>query len=194
ASVGAVTCFHVVEHLPFADVIHLLSEMMRVLRPAGLAIIETPNPENLRVGACDFYLDPTHRNPVPPAMLEYVVRSRGFADVEVIRLHPLASLVEEEEGALRLVREVDALLQGRRPMTACITSSQPKELLRNVLRWCARLPPVFPTSSTTLTWSCAATRRRSFTSVRTCSTTICCLDSTTSRAFTTATTSRRTSL
>ena len=81
---------------------------------AGLAIIETPNPENLRVGACDFYLDPTHRNPVPPAMLEYVVRSRGFADVEVIRLHPLASLVEEEEGAPRLVREVDALLQGPR--------------------------------------------------------------------------------
>jgi len=114
ASVGAVTCFHVVEHLPFADVIHLLSEMMRVLRPAGLAIIETPNPENLRVGACDFYLDPTHRNPVPPAMLEYVVRSRGFADVEVIRLHPLAALVEEEEGAPRLVREVDALLQGPR--------------------------------------------------------------------------------
>ena len=114
ASVGAVTCFHVVEHLPFNDVIHLLSETLRVLQPAGLAIIETPNPENLRVGACDFYLDPTHRHPVPPGMLEYVVRSRGFTDVEVIRLHPLTSLVDEDDGATQLVREVDVLLQGPR--------------------------------------------------------------------------------
>jgi len=113
ATVGAVTSFHVVEHLPFADVIHLLNETMRVLRPGGIAIMETPNPENLRVGACDFYLDPTHRHPIPPAMLAYVVGSRGFVDVEVVRLHPLASLAGDQPSVL-LMRELDGLLQGPR--------------------------------------------------------------------------------
>jgi len=113
ATVGAVTCFHVVEHLPFPDLIHLLNQLMRVLRPGGIAVIETPNPENLRVGACDFYLDPTHRHPIPPAMLEHVVRSRGFVDTEVVRLHPLPSLIDDENSA-RVIRDLDYLVQGPR--------------------------------------------------------------------------------
>src|SRR5438552_2541276 len=63
-SVGAVSAIHLLEHLPFQDVVKLSDETVRVLRPGGVATFETPNPENLVVGACSFYLDPTHRNPI----------------------------------------------------------------------------------------------------------------------------------
>ena len=84
-SLGAVTGMHIIEHLPLPTLIALLDESLRVLRPGGLAIFETPNPENLVVGACNFYMDPTHRNPLPPPMVEYLVEARGFVRVEIQR-------------------------------------------------------------------------------------------------------------
>lgn len=86
ASVGALTSMHLVEHLPFETVIALLDEARRVIRPGGLLLLETPNPENLTVGACWFYMDPTHRNPIPPEALRWVVESRGFHGVRIERL------------------------------------------------------------------------------------------------------------
>ncbi len=57
-SLGAVTGMHIIEHLPLPTLIALLDESLRVLRPGGLAIFETPNPENLMVGACNFCTNP----------------------------------------------------------------------------------------------------------------------------------------
>jgi SAM-dependent methyltransferase len=88
ASRSAVTAFHVVEHLPFETLVDFLDEALRVLIPGGILILETPNPETMRVGATTFYNDPTHRNPLMPAVLQFVVEHRGFSDVEVLKLHP----------------------------------------------------------------------------------------------------------
>jgi SAM-dependent methyltransferase len=85
-SVGAVTAIHVVEHLPFEHVITLLDEVRRVLRPGGLILLETPNPENLSVAHHLFYLDPTHRNPLPPEALRWIVEARGFQGCRIERL------------------------------------------------------------------------------------------------------------
>jgi len=85
-SLAAITSMHLVEHLPHNVLIRLLDEAIRVLRPGGVLILETPNPENLTVGSCWFYLDPTHRNPIPPALLQWVVQQRGFAQPVVERL------------------------------------------------------------------------------------------------------------
>jgi len=85
-SVGAITAMHVIEHLPFEHAIALLDEMRRVLRPGGLIIVETPNPENLTVGHHWFYMDPTHRNPLPPEALRWIVEARGFTEVRIERL------------------------------------------------------------------------------------------------------------
>jgi SAM-dependent methyltransferase len=85
-SVGAVTAMHVIEHLAFEQAITLLDEMRRVLRPGGIVILETPNPENLSVGHHWFYMDPTHRNPLPPQALRWIVEARGFHDVHIERL------------------------------------------------------------------------------------------------------------
>lgn len=87
-SVGAVTGFHVVEHLPFDVLMKLLDECVRVVNPGGAVVFETPNPQNVLVGSCNFYFDPTHRHPLPSQMLKFLVESRGFARVEVMNLHP----------------------------------------------------------------------------------------------------------
>lgn len=87
-SLGAITSFHLIEHLPLKTLIALLDASLRVLRPGGLVIFETPNPRNLQVGSCNFYLDPTHRNPLPPDLMRYLLEARGFVQVEVRELHP----------------------------------------------------------------------------------------------------------
>jgi SAM-dependent methyltransferase len=87
-SLNVVTSFHLVEHLPFESLINLLDEMVRTLRSGGLLILETPNPENFMVGSFSFYADPTHRNPIPSATLQFLLESRGLSRVEVMKLRP----------------------------------------------------------------------------------------------------------
>lgn len=85
ASISAVTGMHIAEHLPFTVLIELLDECLRVLVPGGVLALETPNPENLQVAALYFYNDPTHRNPLPPQTLSWLVEARGFSEVEIKR-------------------------------------------------------------------------------------------------------------
>ena len=87
-SLDIVTGFHIIEHLEFEDALTLFSHSLRVLKPGGLIIFETPNPENLTVGACSFYLDPTHRNPIPPAVLQFIAEYVGYDQVSIVRLQP----------------------------------------------------------------------------------------------------------
>jgi SAM-dependent methyltransferase len=88
AALDVVTAFHVVEHLELEPLLALLARACRVLRPGGLLVLETPHPANLVMGACNFYLDPTHRSPVPPARLQFLAAASGFTDVRVWELHP----------------------------------------------------------------------------------------------------------
>ena len=88
ASLGAVTGFHIVEHLPLPYLVSMLKETARTLRPGGIAIFETPNPENVLVGSHTFYLDPTHLKPIPPATLKFFMEAAGLRDVELVFLHP----------------------------------------------------------------------------------------------------------
>jgi O-antigen chain-terminating methyltransferase len=69
--------------------IALFDAALRALRADGMVIFETPNPENISVGACSFYYDPTHRHPIAPAVAEFIARQRGFARTAILRLNPL---------------------------------------------------------------------------------------------------------
>jgi len=84
----AVTAFHLVEHLPFTERLALTKEIRRVLRPGGILIYETPNPENMWVGAHTFYHDPTHSTPITPASLSFLTEYCGLLPQPVLRLHP----------------------------------------------------------------------------------------------------------
>ncbi len=86
-SVSVITGFHIVEHLVLKDLITLFDEVKRALKPGGMVVFETPNPENIIVGSCNFYLDPTHKNPIPPETLKFLVKYTGFVDVDILRLN-----------------------------------------------------------------------------------------------------------
>lgn len=86
-TVRAVTSFHVAEHLSLDTLVALIDSALLALQPGGSLILETPNPNNHQVGAANFYLDPTHLKPLHPLFLEFLVRSRGFDEVEVRELH-----------------------------------------------------------------------------------------------------------
>lgn len=109
-SLGAVTGFHIVEHLPIEILIRLLDETMRVTKPGGAVIFETPNPQNVLVGSCNFYFDPTHRNPLPSPIMRFLIESRGFSRVRVINLNP--SDAERVEGDTDLVKRFNEYFYG----------------------------------------------------------------------------------
>lgn len=85
-SQNLVSGFHIAEHIPFDELQQLIKEALRVLKPGGLLILETPNPENLVVGTNNFYMDPTHQRPIPPLLLSFVAEYTGFSRVKILRL------------------------------------------------------------------------------------------------------------
>jgi 2-polyprenyl-3-methyl-5-hydroxy-6-metoxy-1,4-benzoquinol methylase len=87
-SLNAVTTFHLVEHLPFEILIKFVDEIVRTLKPGGMLIVETPNPQNFMVGSCNFYADPTHRNPIPSQTLQFLLEARGLGNIKVLKLRP----------------------------------------------------------------------------------------------------------
>ena len=89
-SMGAITAFHLIEHLPLNTLLSFLNETLRVLQKDGIVIFETPNPENVLVGSCNFYFDPTHLNPLPPQTMKFLLESRGFCRVNIKKMHPFA--------------------------------------------------------------------------------------------------------
>ena len=106
-SASVISAFHLVEHLHFDRVKNLVAECHRVLKPGGLLIMETPNPENFMVATHNFYLDPTHLRPIPPDLLAFVPEYLGYESVKILRLqetagvktHPNLSMLDVLTGA-----------------------------------------------------------------------------------------------
>jgi SAM-dependent methyltransferase/prefoldin subunit 5 len=113
-SYGAITAFHVIEHLPFSALLTLLDEAARVLKSGGVLMLETPNPANLIVGAHTFYLDPTHIRPLPADLVRFVVESRGFCNARIMPLHPFPECYHLDEKDDRAATVLNELLYGPR--------------------------------------------------------------------------------
>ncbi|WP_460836307.1 class I SAM-dependent methyltransferase, partial [Massilia agri] len=113
-SLAMVSCFHLVEHLPFDLVRELVAEALRTLQPGGLLVMETPNPENLTVGATSFYLDPSHVHPLPPGLLGFAAEYAGFGRTRIVRL--------QEDPALRTAQRIPliSVLEGVSPDYAVV--------------------------------------------------------------------------
>lgn len=89
-SVDLISGFHIVEHLCMSDLMELLKQSYRVLKKGGMILFETPNPKNLVVGANTFYIDPSHKRPLDPRMMEFLVQWCGFINTACIDVnsHP----------------------------------------------------------------------------------------------------------
>jgi O-antigen chain-terminating methyltransferase len=129
---GAATAIHLLEHLPPPVLLATLQQVRRVLRPAGVMVVECPNPHSLRVGAALYWRDPTHQHPLLPETLELFLSASGFDIVHREALHPFPEeqlLSTPSDGATaqaddavaqlarrldRLTHELDELLNGPR--------------------------------------------------------------------------------
>lgn len=87
-SFDAVFCAQVVEHLPPRRLPEFVRLAAGVLRPGGLLIVETPNPQCLAIFATHFYLDPSHVRPVPAPLLRFLMEEAGFSGIQVHWLAP----------------------------------------------------------------------------------------------------------
>jgi O-antigen chain-terminating methyltransferase len=114
-SLSVISGFHIAEHLSLDDLQTLIKESLRILKPAGLLILEAPNTENLVVGTSSFYLDPTHQRPLPSALLSFLARHFGFARAKVLGVQESIPL-REEHGPTSLF----AVLSGVSPDYAVI--------------------------------------------------------------------------
>ncbi len=113
-SLGLVSMFHVVEHMPVEYLLQLLPLAFQKLAIGGLIVIETPNPGNLLMGSHYFWNDPTHQRPLPEALLTFMLEYAGFA---VVRRAGLNHFPTEEHlpwTEIGAVRQVDALLYDAR--------------------------------------------------------------------------------
>lgn len=115
-SVDLITSFHLIEHLPFELLLTFYEEILRVLRPGGMLILETPNPENLFVGACNFHYDPTHNKPLPPNFVRFLLETKGFVKIEILRMNEHrvdpVKLLEIDHPLTEKINQLIALLNG----------------------------------------------------------------------------------
>lgn len=109
ASVAAISALHVVEHMPFATMVELLRQALRVLAPGGRILVETPNITNLHTGAANFHLDPSHVQPLHPLLLEFALHEVGFAEVDVQLLHPRPALEVPPAASAQLALLIDSV-------------------------------------------------------------------------------------
>jgi SAM-dependent methyltransferase len=122
-----VSAFHVVEHIDFDQLRLLVNEALRVLKPGGLLILETPNPENLLVATKNFYLDPSHQRPIPSELLSFVAEYAGFARVKTLGLQESAALISKIDISMQDV------FSGASPDYAVIAQKQASpELIQNI--------------------------------------------------------------
>lgn len=95
-SLAVVSAFHVLEHIDFDALRRFVQHAWRTLKPGGLLIMETPNPENLVVATRNFYLDPTHQKPIPSELLAFVAEFAGFERVKTVRLQEAKELITKD--------------------------------------------------------------------------------------------------
>jgi len=87
-SLGGVFSAQFIEHLSSQDLVELLETLRDKLRPGGRLLLETLNPECLQVIYRWFWLDPTHQRLVHPWLLQELLRSAGFDEVEIHMVPP----------------------------------------------------------------------------------------------------------
>ena len=94
-SVDILTAFHLVEHFELNQLMKITDEIKRVIAPGGLIILETPNPENIIVSTCNFYMDMTHVRPLPPQLLKFIFKNLQFSHINLWGLNSTKKLFTE---------------------------------------------------------------------------------------------------
>ncbi len=87
-SIGGIFSAQVIEHLSSPQLNTMVNLSWRKLRPGGVIVLETLNPESLFVHWRWFWMDPSHVRLVHPQTLEFMLESAGFVDLSCQFLEP----------------------------------------------------------------------------------------------------------
>ena len=82
ASIGAIFCAQVIEHMPYEDLLELLRLGRAKLEPGGPLVLETVNPHSHRA-LKTFWVDLTHNKPIFPEVLVALCRQTGYGEAIV---------------------------------------------------------------------------------------------------------------
>ena len=88
-SIGGLFSAQVVEHLEADYLTRLLGEAHRALRPGSRVVLETINPASWSAFFSAYLRDVTHRHPLHPDTLGYLLRAGGFVDVSIVYRAPV---------------------------------------------------------------------------------------------------------
>lgn len=68
-----ITCFHVIEHFSYNNIIKFFETIKNVISDDGYIVVELPNIGNPFVSSTSFYNDPTHRSKLTYEMIEFIL-------------------------------------------------------------------------------------------------------------------------
>jgi O-antigen chain-terminating methyltransferase len=83
-----VIALQVIEHLSIKSLFELLYLIHGKLKPGGILVLETINPESLYALRW-FYLDYTHNKPLPAPLVQFFIYMAGFPQAEIILRSPV---------------------------------------------------------------------------------------------------------
>ncbi len=89
-SLLGISAFQFIEHLYLRDLCDFLALSHRTLRPKGLLILETVNPESVYALRW-FFMDFMHNKPLFADMIRFMLTKTGFRDIDVRLTSPVES-------------------------------------------------------------------------------------------------------
>jgi len=118
ASLDGIFSSQVIEHLPPPYLKRMIELAYVKLAPGGVIVLETVNPTSVFALVQIYFLDLTHRQPVHPQALKYLLESSGFenvaieetADLAAERLQPLPAADAVSAVLNRDIDRLNALL------------------------------------------------------------------------------------
>jgi O-antigen chain-terminating methyltransferase len=88
-TLGGIFSSQVIEHLPPQYLKKLIEMCRHKLAPGGTLVLETVNPLSVFALVQVYYLDLSHRNPIHPQALKFMLEASGFEEVEIKYSSPL---------------------------------------------------------------------------------------------------------
>lgn len=83
-----VIALQVIEHLSIKNLFELLYLVHSKLKPGGILVLETINPESVYALRW-FYMDYTHNKPLPAPLVQFFIYMAGFPQAEIILRSPV---------------------------------------------------------------------------------------------------------
>ena len=99
-SMGGLFSAQVVEHLEADYLMQVLGNAHRALRPGSRIVLETINPASWTAFFSAYVRDITHRHPLHPETLAYLLRASGFVDVSIVYRAPVPDEAKLQRAAV----------------------------------------------------------------------------------------------